>query len=398
MRALLAIVVLAGLGVGGYYGYQAWNRPAGVSYRTVELKRGTITATVTATGNLEPLVKVLVGSQVSGTVIKWYADFNQEVTEGFVLAQLDQDRPKAILQQRDADVAVAAARVEQARADFEKAQIDYNKVRRLMDESVASTLEMDIARTALMAAEAAMHAAEAQVLSAKAAREQAATELDKTIIRAPISGIVISRDVDEGQTVAASLSAPTLFTIANDLRKMRVSAAVGETDIGRVCEGMPVEFRVDAYPRNRFKGVVSQVRFAETIVDNVVTYKTLIDVDNPDLLLRPGMTATILFEVERADDVLIVPNAALRFDPNQNTAQIDWSRPGRGRSATPRVFRLVNGQPEEVRVELGLTDGSQTEIRSADLKPGDKIITEQIGATASGGANRPVAQRIPRGM
>lgn len=398
MRALLAIVVLAGLIAGGYYGYQTWNKPAGVSYRTIELKRGTITATVTATGNLEPLVKVLVGSQVSGTVVKWYADFNQEVVEGFVLAQLDQDRPKAILQQRDADVAVALARVEQARADFEKAQIDYDKVRRLMDESVASTLEMDIARTSLMAAQAAVHAAEAQVLSVKAAREQAATDLDKTIIRAPISGIVISRDVDEGQTVAASLSAPTLFTIANDLRKMRVSAAVGETDIGRIREGMPVEFRVDAYPRNRFKGVVSQVRFAETIVDNVVTYKTLIDVDNPDLLLRPGMTATILFEVERADDVLIVPNAALRFDPNQNTAQIDWSRPGRGRSSTPRVFRLVNGQPEEVRVELGLTDGTQTEIRSGELQPGDKIITEQAVAGTAGGAARPVAQRIPRGM
>lgn len=397
MRLLLSIVVLAGLLGGGYYAYQIWNKPAGVSYRTVELKRGTITATVTATGNLEPLVKVLVGSQVSGTVIKWYADFNQDVTEGFVLAQLDQDRPKAILQQRDADVAVATARVEQAKADFEKAQIDFNQVKRLIDESVASTLEMDIARTALMAAEAAVHAAEAQVLSAQAARQQAATDLDKTIIRAPINGIVISRDIDEGQTVAASLSAPTLFTIANDLRKMRVSAAVGETDIGRVREKMPVEFRVDAYPRNRFKGVVSQVRYAETIVDNVVTYKTLIDVDNPELLLRPGMTATILFEVAKAEDVLVVPNAALRFDPKQDPSQIDWSRPGRGRSPTPRVFKLVNGQPEEVKVELGLTDGSQTEIRTSELNPGDKIVTEQVGV---GGANsgRPMQQRIPRGM
>lgn len=394
MRFFLAIVVLAGLLTGGYYGYQYWNKPVGVSYRTVELKKGTITATVTATGNLEPLVTVLVGSQVSGTVVKWYADFNQTVTEGFILAQLDQERPKAILQQRDADVAVAVARVEQAKADYEKAQIDFNQVKRLIDESVASTLEMDIARTALMAAEAAVHAAEAQVLSVKAAREQAATDLDKTIIRAPIDGIVISRDIDEGQTVAASLSAPTLFTIANDLRKMRVSAAVGETDIGRVKEGMPVEFRVDAYPRNRFKGVVSQVRYAETIVDNVVTYKTLIDVDNPELLLRPGMTATILFEVARADDVLMVPNAAMRFDPKQDPSQINWSRPGRGRSATPRVYRLVNGQPEEVDVELGLTDGSQTEIHAAGLNVGDKIITEQV----SNGSGRSMQQRIPRGM
>ncbi|MBL8879268.1 MAG: efflux RND transporter periplasmic adaptor subunit [Phycisphaerales bacterium] len=398
MRLLLSIVVLAGLLGGGYYAWQNWNKPAGVSYRSIELKRGTITATVTATGNLEPLVKVLVGSQVSGTVIKWYADFNQEVNEGFVLAQLDQDRPKAILQQRDADVAVASARVEQARADYEKAQIDFNQIKRLIDESVASTLEMDIARTALMAAEAAVHAAEAQVLSAQAARQQAATDLDKTIIRAPIDGIVISRDVDEGQTVAASLSAPTLFTIANDLRKMRVSAAVGETDIGRVREGMPVEFRVDAYPRNRFKGLVAQVRYAETIVDNVVTYKTLIDVDNPELLLRPGMTATILFEVAKAEDVLVAPNAALRFDPKQDPTQIDWSRPGRGRSATPRVFKLVNGQPEEIKVELGLTDGSQTEIRTSELNPGDKLITELIGGNGGANSGRPMQQRIPRGM
>lgn len=229
--------------------------------------------------------------------------------------------------------------------------------------------------------------------AAEADRRAAEIELGKTIIRSPIDGVVISRDVDAGQTVAASLQAPTLFTIANDLTKMQVNAAVSETDIGKVYEGMEAEFRVDAYPQRRFRGTVAQVRYAETVVDNVVTYTTLINVDNPDLALRPGMTATILFEVARAEDVLLVPNAALRFNPQADT-EVTWNRPGRGQPVRPRVYRLEDGALVEVPVELGLNDGSFTEIRAGPLREGDKVVVEQQirGRVAA----RPPAQRMPR--
>ena len=224
----------------------------------------------------------------------------------------------------------------------------------------------------------------------------ARVELDKTIIRSPIDGVVISRDVDEGQTVAASLSAPTLFTIANDLTKMRVNANVNETDIGNVREGMAAEFRVDAFPNRRFRGTVSQVRYAQTVVDNVVTYTTLIDVDNPDLSLRPGMTATILFEVDKADDVLVVPNAALRFNPQAVTAaaETDWRRPQRVQPIKSRVFRLEGAELVEIPLELGLNDGSFTAVKSGGLKDGDQVVIEQEMSRA--GSARPPAQRMPR--
>jgi HlyD family secretion protein len=245
------------------------------------------------------------------------------------------------------------------------------------ERSAASEFETASKQAEEEAARAALHAAQAQLQAAEADQQQAAIELDKTIIRAPIDGIVISRDVDEGQTVAASLAAPTLFTIGNDLKKMRVNAAVSETDIGKVRAGMAAEFRVDAYPGQRFRGVVSQVRYAETVVDNVVTYTTLIDVDNPDLLLRPGMTATILFEVTRAEDVLMAPNAALRFDPSAKPAELSWNRPGRGQPMQPRVYRFADGGLVAVPVEIGLNDGRYTEIRTAALRPGDEVVVAQ---------------------
>ena len=258
--------------------------------------------------------------------------------------------------------------------------------------SAASSFEIETAKASHKAATAAVSAATAQVAEAEAQLLSARIELDKTVIRSPIDGIVISRNIDEGQTVAASLSAPTLFTIANDLRKMRVNAAVSETDIGNIREGMETEFRVDAYPKRKFRGVVTQVRFAETVIDNVVTYQTLIDVDNAGLLLRPGMTATIMFEIERADDVLTTPNAALRFDPDRKPMQANNRRPGRGAAIKPRVFTLADGQLREVEVELGINDGSFTQIVAGELKEGDRVVVER--ATTGRGPSRP---RMPRG-
>jgi|CXWL01.1.fsa_nt_gi HlyD family secretion protein len=392
LRALIALVVLAVLGGGGYMGFQTWNsRKPAITYKTSPVRRATLISTVTATGNLEPILKVLVGSQVSGTVTKWYADFNQTIEQGFVLAEIDQDRFKATLDQRKAASSAARARVEASRAGLADATLKRKHAEANIAQHAATELELEEAKIAEQQATASLHAAEAEVEQAEAEARLATVDLDRTVIRSPISGIVISRDVDAGQTVAASLSAPTLFTIANDLEKLRVNAAVSETDVGKIQEGSKADFRVDAYPERRFQGVVSQVRYAETVVDNVVTYTTLIDVENSDLALRPGMTATISFEVARAEEVLTVPNAAMRFSPAAKV-DVDQGRPGRARKIQPRVFRLEEGRLVEVAMEPGLTDGSSTEVRSSELREGDAVVIEQIG----GNRTPSVVPRGPR--
>lgn len=399
VRILVVLILLGVAGAGGYYAYHRFYAPEPApSFRTAEVKRGTIVSTVSATGNIEPLIKVLVGSQVSGTVIKWYADFNDHVQADQVLAELDPDRIKATLDQRKAAVSVARARVEEARARLSTAELERSRLENAMDRLAASEIEVESARAAEREVQASILAAEAEVERSIADQRLAEIEATKHIIRSPIDGIVISRDIDAGQTVAASLQAPTLFTIANDLRKMRVNAAVSETDIGRIREGMPAEFRVDAFPGRKFHGVVSQVRYAETIVDNVVTYTTLIDVENADLSLRPGMTATILFEIQKAEDVLMVPNAALRFDPRATQGNpMDFFRTGRAQPIQPRVFRVGAGDElQEVKVELGLNDGSFTQIVRGEVSEGMQVVTER----GNGGRRPPAAvqQRIPRSM
>ena len=384
LRTVVILVILAVLSLGGYFGFVTWtDRKPQATYKTAPVTRGTLVSTVTATGNLEPLVKVLVGSQVSGTVTRWYADFNQRVEQDFVLAELDQDRFKATLDQRQATAKAARARVEQSRAALADTTLKREHAEFNFKQNAATELELAEARVAEQQATAAVHAAEAEVERAEAEARLAQVDLDRTVIRSPIDGVVISRDVDAGQTVAASFTAPILFTIANDLAKMQVNAAVSETDIGSIREGGGADFRVDAYPDRRFHGVISQVRYAETIVDNVVTYTTLIDVDNSDLALRPGMTATISFEVDRAENILIVPNAAMRFNPVAPPVDGDWRRPGRAVRMQPRVFKLEDGRPVEAPIEPGLTDGSFTEIRSGDLREGDAVVIEQISGPRS---------------
>jgi HlyD family secretion protein len=380
LRTVVILIVLAVLSLGGYVGFQKWNdRQPQVTYKTTPVTRGTLVSTVTATGNLEPLVKVLVGSQVSGTVTRWYADFNQRVEQGFVLAELDQDRFKATLDQRQATAKAARARVEEARAALADTTLKREHAEVNIKQNAATDLELAETRVAEQQAAASVHAAEAEVERADAEARLAKVDLDRTVIQSPISGVVISRNVDAGQTVAASFTAPILFTIANDLAKLQVNAAVSETDIGKIHEGSGADFRVDAYPDRRFHGVVSQVRYAETIVDNVVTYTTLINMDNTDLALRPGMTATISFEVARAENILMVPNAAMRFNPIAAPADGDWMRPGKAVRMQPRVFKLDAGRPVEAPIEPGLTDGSFTEVRSGDLREGDPVVIEQSG-------------------
>jgi HlyD family secretion protein len=391
----ISVIIIAASAVtlgGGYYGYQAVNGGSQPQqYKTATVDRGTLVSTVTAIGTVEPILRVVVGSQVSGTVMRWHADFNQTVRQNEVLAELDQDQIKATIAQRVAALAAAEAGAAEANARLTKATLSLERLQRAYEQHSASENELALAQADQLAARAAEQAALARIELARAELRSAEIQLDKTIIRSPIDGVIISRDIDAGQTVAASLSAPTLFTIANDLRNMRVSAAVSETDIGRVHEGMATEFRVDAYPKLRFRGSVTQVRYAETVVDNVVTYVTLIDAPNPDLLLRPGMTATVRFEVETAEDVLRVPNAALRFDPaRQQTRQTGrWSKPQRARALKPRVYRLASGGLEEVELELGISDGTYTEVRGGELNAEDVLATGRdltAGRSRSAGA------------
>lgn len=378
MRAVLIFIVLGGLGIGGWLGYQQYIVPPEVvQYTTAEVTRGTVVRSVSATGTLEPLVKVLVGSQVSGTITKIYVDFNDRVKAGDILAELDRDRLSAIQEQRTASVAVADARVEEAQARLHTAQLERQRIERAFERNVASEFELDTRKAEEAASQAAVNAAKAQLQSAQADLRQADVDLEKTIIRSPIDGVVISREVDEGQTVAASLQAPELFVIGNDLRQMRVNAAVSEADIGKVRERMQAEFRVDAYRERTFNGIVTEVRYAETVVDNVVTYTTLIDVANPDLALRPGMTATIMFEVDKAEDVLIVPNTALRFSPEAEKVETGWRHTPIGQPIQPRVFVQSGETLREISVELGLNNDKVTEVRTSELNPGDQVVTGQ---------------------
>ena len=400
MRILLVLLFLSAATLGGYYGYQRLNRAPDVPrYLMGKVERGTVIATVLATGVLEPVVKVLVSSRVSGNLTKWYKDFNDPVKAGDLLAELDQDRIQSIIAQRKADLIVSKARVAEAAARVAETTLQLKQIENAFQRSASSPFEVETARIAVDAARAAQQAAEGSAESAEAQLRAAEVDLTYTRVYSPIDGIVISRDIDAGQTVAASLSAPTLFTIAEDLKRMRVKAAVSETDIGQVREGMPAAFRVDAYPDKKFAGTVRQVRYRETVVSNIVTYETLIEVENPDLLLRPGMTASITFEVQKAENVLTVPNAALRFDPNATaTVELNWA-PGRGAKKQPRVFRLVGEELKEFVLKLGITDGSVTEVFSEELKPGDEVVTERILPMASaGGMGGPGGGRSPFNM
>lgn len=400
MKALIWLLVLAGIGVGGWYGYNAWAyRPTGDDFVLAPIDRGEIIATVAATGTVEPTTKVLVGSQVSGTVVKWYMDFNAPVKVGDLLLELDPERYKTDVMRGKAAVKTAEARIEEARARATDARREEQRLGELRKRSAASENEYRIAQAAAEASEATLHAAEATLESAKAELNSAQVDLSRTRIFCPIDGVVVSRDIDAGQTVAASFQAPTLYTIASDLRRMQVQANVAESDIGKVHEGMDARFRVDAFPDRRFQGRVSQVRYNPTIVDNIVTYVTVIDVENPDLLLRPGMTATVTFEVAKVANALRVPNAALRFTPDAPRASNDTRGPGAavGGDRKPKIYRLANGRPTPIPVEVGLTDGSFTEVRGNELADGEQIIIERRWG-AAGGAGGQRGPRMPRAM
>ncbi|HLU68600.1 MAG TPA: efflux RND transporter periplasmic adaptor subunit [Kofleriaceae bacterium] len=338
-------IAAAGAGIIGFRTLRGGGEEA-VSYATAPVTRGRIASQVTATGTLSPLVTVQVGSQVSGRIQELHADFNSEVKKGQVIAKIDPQIFQAEVARARANLTAASASVARAQAEARDAKQTWERTSSLASRGIVASAEADSARASYDAASAQVSAARAALSQARAAVEQAETNLAYTTIVSPIDGVVISRDVVVGQTVAASLQAPTLFTIAEDLAKMEVHTSVAESDVGSLAPGMPVEFTVDAYPSERFRGTVKQVRYSPTTVSNVVTYDAVVAVDNPELKLRPGMTADVTFLTEEREDALSVPNAALRFRPPPEVlAELGLSaddvgpgmRGGRGRGGPDRA-------------------------------------------------------------
>jgi HlyD family secretion protein len=451
MRAPKRKVLLAMAGAVAFAAAGGWTilrGHSGMQYRTLVADRGNVAYTISATGSPNAVVTVQVGSQVSGNILELDADFNSRVKKGQLVARIDPQAFQArvtqanaslevansavvnggaVVQRAQADLASAKAGVADAAASVLKAKVSVQDAKNKLDRAVQlfqggilAAQDKDTAQAAYdtsvamqQAAEAQRQAADQKVLSAvadvevartqlataqaqvkqaKAALEQAQLDLSHTYITAPVDGVVVARHVDAGQTVAASLQAPTLFEIAQDLTKMQVDTNVSEADVGRLRVGQSATFTVDAYPGEAFHGQVTQIRQAPINVQNVVTYDVVIGVSNPDLKLFPGMTATVKILVERHNNVLRVPNSALRFRPPDagskptGAAAVNPSgrRGGRRAATTATVWVLDDkGRPQPELVQGGLSDGVYTEISSGALKPGDRVIIAETGKTAS---------------
>jgi HlyD family secretion protein len=377
MKKRLVLVVIAMVAVtaslAAYFrGSGAAEAPA---YVTALVTRGDVVETVEATGTLEAVTTVQVGTQVSGTIASLHADYNSQVRKGQVIARLDPSLLQAQVEQAEATVVRLQADTERARVSLDDARVKLRRARELFAAQLIPAIDIENAEATVRQAEASVKAAEAQVRQAQGSLNQARVNLGHTVIKAPVDGIVISRSVDVGQTVAASMSAPTLFVIAKDLSEMRVNASIDEADIGRIAAGQAVSFRVDAYPRQLFRGTVSQVRLEPTVTQNVVSYVTVIDVPNKELELKPGMTANVTIEVARADDAVRVPSAALRFRPT-----VDEER------RRPAVYVMRDGLLQAVDVRPGVSDGTQTAILDGELSEGMAVVTGQNVSSAAGGS------------
>jgi HlyD family secretion protein len=370
--AILVILLAAGL---FFYLSQGSNGP---TFKTQPAARGDIRATVTATGTMNAVTTVLVGTQVSGTISKLYVDFNSPVKKGQILAQIDPATFQAQVDQASANLMAARANVQKAEAAVIDTKRTMERNKTLFARNLIAKSDEDTAETNYLSAEAQLSASKAAVAQTKAALDFAETNFKYTKIISPVDGTVISRNVDVGQTVAASFQTPTLFNIAQDLTRMQIDTSVDEADIGKIKVDQPVEFSVDAYPDTTFKGTVSEVRIAPITVQNVVTYDVVVRVDNPDLQLKPGMTANVSIILDERKGVLRVSNAALRFRPAE-TSKETAPQKGSADQKGPAVWVLDNGKPKRTKVTSGISDGNYTEILSGDLKEGDGVIVESIG-------------------
>ncbi len=421
------LVVLAG--GAAYYKYAGAAKAPEIEFKTAAIEKRRIVGRITASGTLQAVVTVQVGAQVSGRIQALHADFNSVVKKGELIAVLEPQLFQAAVAQASANHRAARASVAQARAKALDADRQYKRVKELQAEGLASQIDVDTAQTTAAVAEAQVDSAKASVDQAAAQLNQAQVNLSYTKILSPIDGVVISRSVDVGQTVAASLSAPVIFTIAEDLRKMQVNTSISEGDVGRLEPAMNSYFTVDAFPGQRFTGTIHEIRNAAQTVQNVVTYNALIDVANDDLKLRPGMTANTTIIYAQRDDVIAVPNQALRFRPPpemtpsasaSGSGGPPGSGSGRGRgggnwaggarpagSGMPRaegtdaktLWILRDGKPQSITIQTGLTDGTNTELTGGDLHEGDLVITDAnvkggtttttpAGGSPAGGAPR----------
>lgn len=439
-RALLIILVLGVVGGAGFAYYTYEKKPAAPTITTAVITRGDVVDTVGATGTLQAVKTVQVGTQVSGTIQALYADFNSLVRKGQVLARLDPSLFQTQVEQARANLIRARADLERLKVSLDDARTKLVRAQELSGRQLIPTSDLETAQVNVRSIEAQIRSSEAQVTQAQASLNQNDVNLQHTIIAAPIDGLVISRNVDVGQTVAASMQAPTLFVLAADLTKMQVVANLDESDVGQIRPGQHVGFRVDAYPADNFEGSVSQVRLQPIVQQNVVTYATVIDVPNPALKLKPGMTANVNIEINKRTNVLRIPNAALRFRPTNEVfaalgltppdpAELRAFAPGQGRTgrgrgptdqqaaaSTPgnsrrsqplppaadnsaattidalfaplppvesvgRVWLHQDKQLKPLRVRIGVSDDQNSELLEGDLQEGAEVVASVIIGT-----------------
>ncbi|MEJ2645688.1 MAG: efflux RND transporter periplasmic adaptor subunit [Gammaproteobacteria bacterium] len=363
---LVWLIVLGLIGAGVYYWRHRSSEPTAARFRTVALDRGNIIKTVSANGTLNPVTLVNVGTQVSGTVRELNADFNDHVKKGQILAKLDPSLFEAQLKQDQATLA-------SARSTLKLAEINARRNRELFAKGYIAESDVDTTNQALADARAKVASAEAQI-------QRDRTNLGYTVIRSPVSGVVVSRNIDIGQTVAASFQTPTLFQIAQDLTHMQIDTSMAEADVGGVKVGQKVTFTVDAYPDRTFHGSVRQIRLNPTIQQNVVTYDVVVNVNNPEGVLLPGMTAYVTVVIDRRDDVLRVPNSALRFHPQGAAEALPNSQHPNART----LYRVENNKLVPVPVTIGIANNQYTEIASGNLKAGDHVVVEDLAPAGDG--------------
>ena len=373
-RILFGIVILLALGGSAFILFG--KKENALKFRTEKVSNGDIVSTVTATGTVNAVTTVLVGTQVSGTIKDIYVDFNSHVKKGQVIAQIDPATFEAQVEQARANLLSARANLEKAVAALLDAKRTMGRNRELYSQNMVAKSEMDTSETNYESAKAQVSVAKAQISQAEAALRLSEINLRFTKIVSPVDGTVVSRNVDVGQTVAASFQTPTLFNIAQDLTKMQIDTSVAEADIGRILVDQSVEFTVDAYPEITFKGKVSEIRNAPIVVQNVVTYNVVVKVDNRELKLKPGMTANVSVIVSEKKGVLKIPNAALRFRPsdmlNKDTSKDKSRERGSG------VWVVEGGKPKRIKVVTGISDGIFTELVSGDVIDGQEVIVEAV--------------------
>lgn len=380
-KFLIALVVLISIAAIVFFIINNGHKPP--RFKTVPITKGNIIQTVTASGTVNPVVNISIGTQTSGTIQTLYADYNSPVKKGQLLAQIDPSLAQTQVEQSKANWISAKANLAKIISVAENDKKTYERDKVLVKSNFIAKSELDLAESTYKSDLAQIEAAKAQIAQAKAALNNSLTNLRDTKILSPVDGIVVSRSVEIGQTVAASFQTPTLFTVAQDLTKMQIDTNVAEADIGKVQKGQRITFTVDGYPDLTFSGKVKQIRNAATTVSNVVTYDVVINVDNKELKLKPGMTANVSIITAEKKNIFIVPNAALRFVPDSNGDTPLYQTHG--------IWLLQDdGEPKRLSIETGVSDGNYTEVIGKNIREGQKVIIDSIGKKIQTNDSRPL--------